>query len=341
MQGEIVSRTAEAIVREIRSSPHAGRPAKTVFFGGGTPTFLAADRLRSILEAVLECHPPTPGCEITSEANPGTVDAEKFASMRAAGFNRLSIGVQSFDEEELRALDRVHTVEEVYRTYDAARQAGFQNVNLDLMFALPNQTPAAWSRNLSSALSLRPEHLSLYCLTIEPNTRFYRLLRRGLLPLPPDEVQREMYEITLDLTSAHGYEAYEISNFAQPNYQCRHNLCYWRGEEYVGYGPGAVERVGFRRWTHIKHPAAYCQAVERGEDLACESEMLDDRTLAFERLMLGLRLAEGVPLHLMPGVPERAQPLIEQGWLERSNGHLRLTREGRHWCNRIVVELAE
>ncbi|GIV02079.1 MAG: coproporphyrinogen III oxidase [Fimbriimonadales bacterium] len=340
MDGDIVSRTANALVQEIQRSPHTGRPAKTIFFGGGTPTFLPAEALLSILEAVREAHPPVPECEITSEANPGTVDAEKFAAMRGAGFNRLSIGVQSFDDDELRSLDRVHTADEVYRAYRAARDAGFSNVNLDLMFALPNQTLQAWICNLESALALAPEHLSLYCLTIEPNTRFYRLFRRGLLPLPPDETQREMYERTLDLTAQHGYEPYEISNFARPGFECLHNLCYWRAEEYVGYGPGAVERVGPRRWTHIKHPVAYCEAVERGEDLACESETLDPATIAFERLMLGLRLQEGISSDLTPDLLDRAEPLIQNGWLKLQDGRLRLTREGRHWCNRVVLELS-
>ncbi|MEW5883582.1 MAG: radical SAM family heme chaperone HemW [Armatimonadota bacterium] len=340
MQGEIVERTMNAILSEVTRSPHAGRPAKTIFFGGGTPTFAPTDSLLKLLDAITSTHPPTADCEITSEANPGTADAAKFNAMRQAGFNRLSIGAQSFDSEELAALDRVHSPEEIHRAFTLARDAGFENVNLDLMFALPNQTVARWKQNLETALAFEPEHLSLYCLTIEPNTRFYRLHRRGLLPLPPDETQRRMYDLTLDLTEKAGYSSYEISNFARPGFECRHNLAYWRGEEYVAYGPGAVERVGEVRWTHVKHPARYCDAVEQRLPLACDSETLSQETLQFERVMLRLRTAEGLPVSPNDQVLARAEPFIERGWLQAAEGTLRLTREGRHWCNRIIVELA-
>lgn len=339
MSGEIIPRTIEAINLEIAHSPHAGRPAKSIFFGGGTPTFVTSDALVGLLAAVVRTHPPAENCEISCEANPGTADAAKFHFMRRAGFNRLSIGAQSFHKQELSVLDRVHSPDDIHRAFDLARDAGFDNVNLDLMFALPDQTIDRWRRNLETALALEPEHLSLYCLTIEPNTRFYRLARKGLLPLPPDDVQREMYELTIDLLERSGYHGYEISNFARPGYECRHNLAYWRGEEYVAYGPGAVERVGNVRWTHIKHPERYCQAVEQGLPLACESEALDEETLRFERIMLGLRTAEGLPLAAGDALLDRAKPLIARGWLETTNGTLRLTREGRHWCNRIVIEL--
>lgn len=340
MQGDIVERTMKAILTEVRRSPHAGRPAKTIFFGGGTPTFVPTQLLLSLLKAIQEAHPPIENCEITCEANPGTADAQKFQDMRRAGFNRLSLGAQSFHHQELAALDRVHSPHEIFRAFALAREAGFDNVNLDLMFALPNQTIKRWKRNLETALALKPEHLSLYCLTIEPNTRFYRLHRRGLLPLPPDETQREMYDLTLDLTEHAGYYSYEISNFARPGFECRHNLAYWRGEEYVAYGPGAVEQAGNVRWVHIKHPERYSQAVEQGMPLACESETLDDKTLQFEQIMLRLRTAEGLPVSSSGQLLERAKPLIQRGWLQEIEGTLRLTREGRHWCNRIVVELA-
>jgi oxygen-independent coproporphyrinogen-3 oxidase len=339
MSGEIIPRTIEAINLEILRSPHAGRPAKSIYFGGGTPTFVPPDDLVRLLVSVLRTHPPVENCEISCESNPGTADAAKFELMRRAGFNRLSIGAQSFDRQELASLDRVHSPEDVHRAFALARDAGFDNVNLDLMFGLPNQTVGGWKTNLETALALEPEHLSLYCLTIEPNTRFYRLHRRGLLPLPPDDVQREMYELTIDLVEQNGYYGYEISNFSRPGYECRHNLAYWRGEEYVAYGPGAVERVGNLRWTHIKHPERYCQAMEEGLPLACESEELDEEMLRFERIMLGLRTAEGLPVTSDRNLFDRAKPLIERGWLETAHGTLRLTREGRHWCNRIVIEL--
>src|SRR5579862_3597290 len=307
MQGEIMERTTKAIIAEIERSPWRGRPAKTIFFGGGTPTFLAESQLMSILEAVLRAHPPVEGCEITSESNPGTADAEKYQAMRRGGFNRISLGAQSFLDEDLIRLERVHKADEIGRAVGLARDAGFDNLNLDLMFALPHQRLSGWRKNLDRAIELSLEHLSLYCLTIEPNTSFYKKHLRGQLQLPDDDAQVAMYEECLNRLAAEGFEQYEISNFARPGLECRHNLCYWRGEEYAGYGPGAVGCVAgdgsdlntqhptpntssLVRYTNLKHPARYCAAVEAGEPLAFESESLDEPTRRTERIMLGLRL---------------------------------------------------
>ncbi len=243
MDGAIVERTVAAIAAEIRRSPWAGRPSKTIFFGGGTPTFLDQDALVGLLRAVMEVHPPVEGCEITSEANPGTVDAAKFRAMRAGGFNRVSLGAQSFLDSDLITLGRVHRGGEIERAVAAAREAGFDNLNLDLMFALPDQSRHAWRANLDRALALRPEHISLYCLTIEPGTAFYKQHLHGTITQPDDEAQTEMYEDCLARTAEAGFEPYEISNFALPGRACRHNLEYWTGGEYAAYGPGAVGMV--------------------------------------------------------------------------------------------------
>ncbi len=341
MDGDIVERTVQAIVREIRSSLSAGRPAKTIFFGGGTPTFLSEEQLLRVFEAVLEVHPPLPGAEITSEANPGTVDAEKFTAMRKAGFNRISMGAQSFLDSDLLALGRIHRSSEIERAFRAAREAGFDNVNLDLMFALPNQSAHGWRQNLSKALALEPEHLSLYCLTIEPNTAFYKKNLRGQLALPDDEQQVAMYEECLDRTAAAGYEQYEISNFAKLGRECRHNLCYWYGEEYAGYGPGAVGALvedGVRtRYTNLKHPDGYCAAVEKGLPLRFENEVLAESMLKTERVMLGLRLNEGLQLGELD--LQSVHRLEERGWVETDRERARLTREGRHFCSEVALEL--
>jgi oxygen-independent coproporphyrinogen-3 oxidase len=337
MQGEIMERTTQAIVAEIEKSPWRGRPAKTVFFGGGTPTFLSEAQLLSIFEAVVEAHPPIEGCEITSESNPGTADAEKYSAMRKAGFNRLSLGAQSFLDEDLIRLERVHKASEIGRAVELAREAGFGNLNLDLMFALPEQSLRAWKQNLDRALALAPEHLSLYCLTIEPNTSFYKKQLRGQLALPDDEAQVAMYEECLDRLEAEGYRQYEISNFAKPGLECRHNLCYWHGEEYAGYGPGAVGCVDSVRYTNLKHPERYCTAVEAGEALPFESEALDEATRRVERIMLGLRLNDGLST---AELEEKALGRVEgRGWIERENGTIRLTRAGRHFCSEVALEL--
>ncbi len=336
MSGGIVKRTVDAICAEIERSPHAGRPAKTIFFGGGTPTFIEAQDQQAILEAVTKIHPPVTGCEITTEANPGTVDAAKFRALRAAGFNRLSIGAQSFQAEELRVLDRVHSPDDVVKAVEAARGAGFDNLSLDLMFALPHQNMQLWIKNLDKALCLEPDHLSLYCLTIEPATRFYKLHLQGRLHQPGEGIQAEMYDYTVARAAEAGYARYEISNFARQGKECAHNLCYWRAEEYAGYGPGAVERIGTTRRTNMKHPERYCEAIEVGSRLACDEEELDADNMRVERIMLGLRLTEGVD----PGEfsASAVEEVVRKGWIT-NNGRVRLTDAGAHYCNQAIIEL--
>ncbi len=342
----IVDHTVQAIIAEIRGSRLAGVPAKTIFFGGGTPTYVSAEQLDELLRAVVETHPPVEGCEITSEANPGTVDASKFASMRASGFNRISLGAQSFLDSDLLRLDRVHRAGDIERAVDSARSAGIENLNLDLMFALPDQSVRAWNQNLARALALAPEHLSLYCLTIEQNTAFYKKQLRNELNLPDDESQRKMYEDCVSVCADHGYGLYEISNFAKAGRECQHNLCYWRGENYAGYGPGAVGCVPVEvdgqwermRTTNLKHPERYCDAVERGAVVYFEHEILTDEVQEMERIMLGLRLTEGLTVK-SPNLGK----LVDCGWLEECEfgveSRYRLTPEGRHFCSEVALEL--
>lgn len=343
LQGPVIERTVAATIREIEQSPAYGRPAKTIFFGGGTPTYLSAEQLLSVFDSVLRAHPPVDGCEITSEANPGTADADKFAAMRRAGFDRLSLGAQSFLDDDLITLGRVHRAGEIERAVGLAREAGFDNLNLDLMFALPHQSMVGWQRNLERALALQPEHLSLYCLTIEPKTAFYQKHLKGTLVVPGEDDQVAMYESCTDLTAQAGFAQYEISNYALPGRECKHNLCYWFGEEYAGYGPGAVGAVtndsGVRtRKMNLRHPDQYASAVEQGASLAHEEEALDEDTLRTERIMLGLRLNQGIPRE---GFDQRSlDRVIRRGWVDLSETHVRLTREGRHFCTEVAVELA-
>ncbi|MCG9896322.1 MAG: radical SAM family heme chaperone HemW [Fimbriimonadaceae bacterium] len=343
MTGEIVERTTAATIEEIRRSPHRGRPAKTVFFGGGTPTFLSADQITRLLAAVLEAHPITPETEVTSEANPGTVDIPKFEAMRQAGFNRISLGAQSFDPGDLIRLGRVHAADHVALAVGAARQAGFANVNLDLMFALPGQKPAGWKRNLETALALRPDHLSLYGLTIEANTRFKRLHNRGMLNLPDDDVQVEMYEEAIRATAAAGMTQYEISNFASPGRECLHNLCYWHAEDYLGYGPGAVGCVsgpeGRVRYTNFKHPLGYSERVESRADLWCDRDDLTPENENFERIMLGIRLNQGLEIGGLEIDPSGLATARTRGWIEGAD-RIALTPAGRHFCSEVALLLA-
>jgi oxygen-independent coproporphyrinogen-3 oxidase len=341
--GPIMRRTVEATIRQIEASPWKGRPAKTVFFGGGTPTFLEAQDLADILRAVRRVHPWEKGCEITTECNPGTVDEAKLRALRQAGFNRLSLGAQSFSGSDLRMLGRVHGPDDTVQAYRAARAAGFEDVSLDLMFALPGQSLRTWRMQLESALGLAPDHLSLYCLTIEPGTRFYRYHQRGLIGLPDADEQADMYEAAIKLCAEAGLEQYEISNFARPGRESRHNLCYWRGEEYMGYGPGAVgcgELEGRRRrFTSLKLPERFCEAVESGGSAWFEEEELKEADLRTERIMLGLRLNEGIEASGLD--PEAVQRVLSRGWGELDAGRLRLTPVGRLLCTEATLELIE
>jgi oxygen-independent coproporphyrinogen III oxidase len=239
---------------------------------------------------------------------------------------------------------------EIERAVAAAREAGFGNVNLDLMFALPGQSYRGWQHNLERAIALNPEHLSLYCLTIEPNTAFYKQHLHGQLDLPDDDHQVNMYDEALAWTRAAGYEQYEISNFAKPGRECRHNLCYWYGEDYAGYGPGAVGCYSGVRYTNLKHPERYCAAVEAGDKIAFESEALDEQTQRTERIMLGLRLNQGIELEGL-GIPAaKLDSLQRRGWIELGSSYpqskiqnpkskIRLTAEGRHFCSEVALEL--
>lgn len=345
MDGPIIERTVQAIESEIRSSPHAGQPAKTVFFGGGTPTFLSADQITRLLRAVLDTHPVSPTTEVTSEGNPGTVDIPKFAAMRAAGFNRISLGAQSFDTSDLIRLGRVHAPNHIGRAVAAAREAGFDNLNLDLMFALPGQSLRAWQNNLDLAVSLEPEHLSLYCLTIEPNTRYYRHQARGLLNLPSDDLQVAMYDAAVASCTDAGFHQYEISNFSRPGRESQHNLCYWHGEPYLGYGPGAVGCTQTTpdtrtRYTNFKHPLGYCERIENRQPLWCDSEELTLEDIRLERIMLGLRLNRGLHIAGLTLDPRAIQDLERRGWLSATPETVTLTPEGRHFCSEVAARLA-
>lgn len=348
LEPNLVPRTVEATVQDIRrNGASLFAPAKTIFFGGGTPTSLEASQIRQILGTVFEIHPPVQKAEITSEANPGTADAEKFESMREAGFNRISLGAQSFSSTELRQLGRIHGPDQIANAVSIARNAGFENLNLDLMFGLPHQTLGGWRDNLLKAIDLGPDHLSLYCLTIEPRTAFKRMYDSGKLHLPSDTVQTEMYDLAREIAAENGYHQYEISNFAKPNRACQHNLEYWRGAPYAGYGPGAVgclpgNAEPWVRTTRLLHPRRYCEAIENHENPNADEEHLASETVQTERIMLGLRLNEGLNVSIFSGDPAKSkgvQIIIERGWGEVHEDHLSLTRLGQDFCSDATLLL--
>ncbi len=351
-QAAIVLETVDAICRDIERTAAEDetlrlRPVPTIFFGGGTPTFLSGEQLARILRTVRDNFHVLPGAEISSEANPGSSDAAKFAAMRMAGFNRLSIGVQSFDDTLLVALDRFHTADEADNALSAARSAGFENLNLDLMFALPKQTNVLWEASLQRALEYGTEHLSLYALTLEPGTRFERLDAGGKLDLPDEDDELRMYERSIEILAKTGYDHYEVSNFALPGFRSEHNQVYWRNEEYIGFGPGAVSYSGGRRWKRERQPQKYSDKVSQNTDLSVESESLDAVGQLGETMMLGLRLRDGLRLERIRhrfGIDasiyfaRQIERLTAEGLLTLDRDTLLLTHRGLLLANTVLSE---
>jgi oxygen-independent coproporphyrinogen III oxidase len=350
-----------ALIQEIRTAgAAAGRPpATTLFIGGGTPTVLPADLLSQILAACRESFDLLPDAEITSEANPGTVDQERFAVLRDLGVNRLSMGVQSFDDAELRWLGRIHNAEEAEVAFRAARAAGFANINLDFMFGLPDQAPATWAATLARAIDLGPEHLSLYSLTVEPGTPLADRVRRGQAPAPDDDLAADLYLAALGALADAGYVQYEISNCAKdgsvqemartanPEFACRHNLVYWRNEPYFGFGAGAHGFDGRRRHWNVRPVPEYIQRVWGARGPEAGDETIDPRLAQGETMMLGLRLVRegvaGTRFHarfgtgLVETFGAEIAELTSRGLIEEIDGHLRLTPEGRLLGNQVFA----
>ena len=342
---------ADAVREEIRQAAgEYGRlPIQTIFIGGGTPTVLRPDQLGGILAACREHFAVAPDAEITSEANPGTVDQAHFTALRALGVNRLSMGVQSFDEAELKWLGRIHSAGEAEQAFDAARAAGFTNINLDFIFGLPGQAPGAWARTLERAVGLGPEHLSLYSLTVEAGTPLADSVRRGRVPAPDDDLAADLYLASQDLLAAHGYAQYEISNWAKDaSHQCRHNLVYWRDEAYLGFGAGAHSYARDRRWWNVRPVPQYIQRINAGKPAVSGQETVGRRLEMGETMMLGLRLVlEGVGesgfrarfgVSLDEAFGEELAALTARGLIERLPARVRLTAEGRLLGNRVFAE---
>ncbi len=273
------------------------------------------------------------------EANPGTVSEELLRAFHKAGVNRLSLGVQAFQDSLLTTLGRDHTTGQVGEAVGAARAAGFSNLNLDLMFGLPEQSVAQWQESLRATLALSPEHLSTYNLIVEEGTRFGAEHRCGRLPLPPEEVEREMYLTALALCRASGYEHYEISNFARPEHRCRHNLIYWQGGEYLGLGAGAVSFWGGRRFSNARLPHEYIGWVQSHGHAVVWEERPSPEERTMEELMLGLRLRAGIS-PLLPEKEELVTACVQEGLLEVHEGNLRVTDAGCLVLNEILARLS-
>jgi oxygen-independent coproporphyrinogen-3 oxidase len=324
------------------------RPLTSIFFGGGTPTMLPSEALSKLLGECLNCLSIADRAEISIEVNPATVDGKSLQVLRQAGFNRLSIGVQSLQDAELRQLGRPHTVADAVETVRLVRRAGFENINLDLMYGLPGQGLQTWKDTLTHALDLHPTHLSIYELTIEAGTPFATLEEQGDLIVPAEDTVLLMLEETQQLLIQAGLQRYEISNYAQPGYQCRHNINYWQNGEYLGFGAGAVAFLNKTRLTAIPHAEQFCKRLERGEEIWQEKEKLDQEASFRETVIMGLRMTAGVSL---AGLTERfgvtienyygetLQRLIQQGMLDIVQERLQLTSQGFLLANTVMAEL--
>ena len=346
------ARFLAAYLRELRhwAELAPGRKVGSIFIGGGTPSLMSAATVGAILNEIGRLWPVDAAAEITLEANPSSVEAGRFRDYRAAGINRVSLGVQSLDDEVLRSLGRLHTAEEARAAVGVARDT-FQRFSFDLIYARPRQTLEEWRRELGQALALAGQHLSLYQLTIEANTPFADLHARGRLEIPEAEAAHDLYEATQELTERAGLPAYEISNHARPGEECRHNLLYWRYGEYAGVGPGAHGRVligGTRHATITeKLPERWLERVEAHAHGMLESVPLSKIEETDEALLMGLRLAEGLDLDDLADIgglrPDRraVEHLACLGLIDRQGAsRLRATLAGRFVLNEIVLRLS-
>ena len=346
---ELMDRYLHALVTHIREAG-ALAPDYTVdsvYFGGGTPSFFGADGLKRILSELDRRFSLSKDCEVTFEANPDSVNGITLRKLRAAGFNRMSLGVQNDTDEVLKALGRPHTYEQAVQALENARSAGFENISVDLMFGLPNQTRERWMNTLRHVLDLKPDHISCYGLKVEPGTPLYTY--RDGANLPDDDAQADMYLYAVETLENFGYGQYEISNFAREGMACRHNLKYWTGGEYLGFGPSAASDFAGKRYTARADLETYIQGVLEGGVILSECETIAPRERAGEYLMLRLRIAEGIRAEeytgrfLLPFEPlEKALELYaSKGLAVREEGRWRLTPRGLLLSNQIIGVLLE
>ena len=319
----------------------------TVYFGGGTPSFFGAENLEKILDEIHRHFRLTSDAEITAEANPDSVTLSGLRRMLRAGFNRLSIGVQSDDDEMLKKLGRPHNFQQAKQAMELARKAGFANISLDLMYGLPNQTVSQWKETVLNIISLRPEHISCYGLKVEENTPLWSY--KDCANLPSDDAQAQMYLEAVKILEEYGYEQYEISNFAKKGFHSRHNMKYWTGEEYLGFGPNAASDFGGRRFTIIRDLKRYISGIANEQAVLDENEEIPMRERAGEYIMLRLRTAQGISgeeyekKFLLPFSPleEELRHYADNGLAKQVGKRWRLTPSGWLLSNQIILQLLE
>lgn len=342
-----MDRYAAALDRHLRdtASQCGGNHLDTIYFGGGTPSYFGGKRLAALLKSIRRLYRVDAQAEISLEANPDSAwDWRELQYIRRAGFNRISLGVQSWNNQELKRVGRAHTVGQAEDAVAAARKAGFRNLSLDLIYGLPGQTMDTWKASLEKAASLEPEHLSGYGLKVEEGTPLFQ--RQKFMDMPDDDLQADMYLYMVDYLAQRGWQQYEISNFARPGFASRHNLKYWRLEEYIGFGPGAHSDVGGVRYAYDRNLDEYCRRVEEsGTPPLSESEEIPPPCRDMEYLMLGLRTTQGISReefdrrYRLPFAPIAAalEPYCANGYAVTENGWWRLTPKGFLVSNRIIA----
>ena len=341
---ETKDRYIEALLKEIRAAEHTeDYEIVSVFIGGGTPSALKAEAIASIMRTLQEQFFFCEDAEVTIEANPGTVDLEKLTIYRNVGINRLSLGLQSTDAEELKLLGRIHSYEEFLKSYEWAREAGFSNINIDLMFAIPGQTGEAWRQHLYQVAELNPEHISAYSLIIEEGTPF----AEQNLDLPDEDTEYQMYEDTAEILERYGYRQYEISNYAKQGYMCRHNAGYWQRREYLGFGLGASSLYGGMRFSNTHQMQEYLKESRNPDQIRKDVTVLSRNEQIEEFMFLGLRMTEGISeknfeenfdVRLMDVYGDILQKYEETGFMEHIETKWRLTRKGIHVSNHILAD---
>jgi oxygen-independent coproporphyrinogen-3 oxidase len=323
------TRFCEALLREVDQQCAAfAISAKTIYFGGGTPTALTTSQLEFLLEGFRQRLDLTALEEWTIEANPGSVSAPKAALLRKLGVNRISLGVQSWDDNLLKILGREHNASQAEKSFQILRVAGFSNINIDLMFGLPGQTIEQWRATLEKTIALQPEHVSAYCLTYEGDTEFFQRHSRGDLRQDSD-ADAGFFEITMSILEDAGYEQYEISNYARRGFSSVHNRAYWSGEDYLGIGPSAFSTVGMRRWQNLSDYRAYSDRVLSGQSPIGPTENLTNETKHAERIALSLRTQEGVSSAWLQDRHRATEEFVALGLLGRSGGNFILTQKGK------------
>ena len=326
----------DALLREVEiaAEEYALQP-HTIYFGGGTPSALTTAQLEYLFDGLRAHLDLRELIEWDLEANPATIREDKARLLRAAGVTRLSLGVQSWDDALLATLGRTHDAAQAERTYELLRSAGFENLNIDLMFAVPGQTLAQWQATLAKTIALGSQHVSCYCLTYEEDTDYFRKLTGGTF-VQDDERDAQLFETTMDTLTAAGFAHYEISNYARPGGESRHNLAYWQGRDYLGFGPSAFSTVGLNRWENIRDTAEYTRRILAGESPRGSHETLTPAQRRGEMAAFGMRMARGLPLAEIESWRAELEPFRELGFIEEHDAHLRLTRRGKLMADAVA-----